>query len=266
MYADKRSMSSYVGGFARLQIKQRRKAFRRHWPLIVAITAGLCVLSAAVVSVLLVDVLVPAWFIGPVIVIGVMEALRTQLDGTYHLESSIEAEGWTSTDLRRALGPRRCVVDGVSFGAQGDVDHVVVGPSGVFAVETKYTDSTMDSRTGRALVRSWVAQSQESARRVRLLFKHNYGHEVDVWAAVVTSGTESLELSPTLEGTDIVRRRDVKALTSRWRDSPPILSSEEVESVRAALLAYRVFERTSSAAEARLAGRGRDLLARGGRS
>jgi hypothetical protein len=160
-------MSSYVGGFARPLTKERRRAFRKHWPLLVAITAGLCLLSATGLRWALGDIAIPAWMLGPVFVVAVMGALKTQLDGTYLLESSIDAEGWTSTDLRKALGPRWHVVDGVSFGAQGDADHVVVGPSGVFAVETKFTDSTMNSRTGRALVRSWIDQGYENAQRVR---------------------------------------------------------------------------------------------------
>lgn len=237
--ADKPCMSSYVGGFARSLIKERRRAFRRHWPLFGAITAGLCLLSAAGLRWALEEIAVPAWMLGPVFVVAVMGAVKTQLDGTYHLESSVEAEGWTSTDLRKALGPRWYVVDGVSFGAQGDVDHVVVGPSGVFAVETKYTDSTMDSRTGQRLVTSWIDQSYKNARRVRFLLKHNYGHDLDVSPVVVVSGTELLALSPDVEGTQVVRRRDLRTLTCRWRDRPVSLTPEQVESVRAALLDYR---------------------------
>ena len=168
-----------------------------------------------------------------------MGAIKSQVDGTYHLQNSIEAERWTSTDLRKALGPRWYVVEGVSFGAQGDVDHVVVGPSGAFAVETKFSESSMDSCTGRRLVTSWIDQSYENARRVRLLLKHNYGHELDVSAVVVVSGTEFLTLSPEVEGTQVVRRRDLRTLTSRWREGSVSLTSEQVESIRAALLDYR---------------------------
>lgn len=232
-------MSSYVGGFARPLIKERRRAFRKHWPLFGAITVGLCFFSAAALRWSLGGVTVPAWVLGPVFVVAVMGALKTQLDGTYHLESSIEAEGWTSTDLRKALGPRWYVINGVSFGAQGDVDHVVVGPSGVFAVETKFTDSAMESRTGRSLVTSWIDQSYDNARRVRLLLKYNYGHELDVSAVVVVSGTEFLTLSADVEGSQVVRRRDLKTLTSRWAGAPSVLRPDQVESVRAALLDYR---------------------------
>lgn len=155
------------------------------------------------------------------------------------MESSIDAEDWTSNDLRRALGPRWYVVDGLSFGAQGDVDHVVVGPSGVFVIETKYTDSTMDSRTGRALVRSWIDQSHDNARRVGLLLKHNYGHDLEVTPRVIASGSEFLTLSSEVEGADVIRRRHLKAETDRWRKLPAVLTAEEVESIRAALLDYR---------------------------
>lgn len=116
---------------------------------------------------------------------------------------------------------------------------MVVGPCGVFAVESKYTDSTMDSRRGRASVRSWVDQSHDNARRVRLLLKHNCGHELEVSPAVIVSGTEFLTLPADLEGTEVVRRRNLKALTSSWRNRPRLLSGDQVESIRAALLDYR---------------------------
>lgn len=234
--------------YARSEIKQRRKAFRRHWPLLAAIAVGFSVLSGLMIKILVGDAAIPAWLIGPAMVLSVAGIMRTHIDGTYHLQSSVEAEGWTSTDLRKALGPGWYVIDGLSFGSQGDVDHVVVGPSGLFSVETKYTDSSMDSRTGRALIRTWIEQSHANARRVRLLLKHNYGHELDVSASVVVSGTEFLKLTADVEGTEIVRRRELKTLTSEWRNRSSSLSPQEVESVRAALLDYRGlredFERT----------------------
>jgi len=48
------------------------------------------------------------------------------------------AERWTADDLRR-LGREWKVVDDVPFNNSFNVDHVAVGPQGVFAVETKFT-------------------------------------------------------------------------------------------------------------------------------
>lgn len=114
--ADKTSISSYADSYARSEIRERRRAFRKHWPLLAAVTAGLCVLFAVVLKLSLGDLYVPVWLLGPVFAVALMGGLKSQLDGTYNLEAGIEAEGWTTRDLRRALGPRWCVVDGVSFG------------------------------------------------------------------------------------------------------------------------------------------------------
>ena len=82
---------------------------------------------------------------------------RSQIDGTYHLVAARDTERWTSKDLRSLLGRGWYVVDGIHFW-HGDVDHVAVGPSGVYLVETKHTDSELDLNTRRGLksASAWV--------------------------------------------------------------------------------------------------------------
>jgi hypothetical protein len=127
-------------------------------------------LPALVLRWLLGDLQVPMWALAPFGFLIALGAIRSQLEGTYHLESGLEAEAWTSRDLKKALGRGWYVVDGISFGDMGDVDHVAVGPSGVFAVETKYTDSTQDSRAGRAIAEGWIVLSTEQVESVRAAF------------------------------------------------------------------------------------------------
>lgn len=117
-------------------IRERRKAFRKHWPLLAVMMAATAGIVAAVFYFLFRDQTVPAWTLGPVAIVAMFWGLRPQLDGTYQLESGLEAQGWTSTDLRKALGRGWYVIDNISFGDMGNVDHAVVGPGGVFAVET----------------------------------------------------------------------------------------------------------------------------------
>ena len=228
-----------MAGWSQRQIKERRKAFRKHWPFLTGVVLALCLMTAMLPYVFLRDRQIPAWMLGPIVIVASFWAMRPQLDGTYQLQSGIDAEGWTSTDLKKALGTGWYVVDGISFGERGDVDHVVVGPAGVFAVESKYTDSTQASRSGRSMIRTWIDQSYDNARRVRLLLKYNYGQEIDVDALVVASGTEFMTLPTEVEDVDVVRRRNLGKRTSVWRGMPRVLSTEQVESIRAALLDWR---------------------------
>jgi hypothetical protein len=237
--ADTTSMVSSTGHFARREIRRRRRAFRKHWPLVAAITLGLSAVTGLVLALILGGRVVQAWVLGPVVVIAAFWALRPQLDGTYLLQSGIEAESWTSRDLRKGLGKGWHVIDWISFGDQGDVDHVVIGPSGVFAVESKYTDSTLDSRVGRKVLERWIEQSHDGARRVRLLLKHHYGQEVEVSALVVVSGSASLSLPADAEGIAVVRRRNLADVTMAWRSTPPRLPTAQIEAIRAGLLEYR---------------------------
>jgi hypothetical protein len=228
-----------VDDFARRKIKERRRAFRRNWALVAAIMLPLCLIAALALRLLFGTREVPIWSLGPIMIVTALWAMRSQLEGTYHLETGLEAEGWTSKDLRKGLGRGWYVVDGISFGERGDVDHVVIGPAGVFVIETKYTDSPLASRSGRETVLGWIEQSRDNANRIRRLLKHNYGHDVDALPLVVTSGTELLTLPAEVEDTYVVRRRNLQKVTGAWRTMPQILSSERIESIRAALLDFR---------------------------
>ncbi len=236
-------MSTHSSGFIHAQIRERRRAFRKHWPLLLVVVSVSCALVGLLFYGLFRDQQVPAWFIGPIALLASFWAIRSQLDGTYHLENGIEAEGWTSQDLKRALGTGWHVVDDISFGELGNADHVVLGPAGIFAIETKYTDSGLDSKKGQATVREWVDQSRASARRVRLLLEHNYGHCVSVQPLVIASGSDGLVLPPGLEGHDVIRRRNVRDHVTRWRTRPAAFTSQQVEEIRAALLDYRGIRR-----------------------
>lgn len=79
------------------------------------------------------------------------------------------AEEWTSAELRK-LGSSFCVFDHVDF-ADGDIDHVVIGPDVALVVETKWTSRDVDVAAGRPspAVMRWVSDAQTAERRVRLM-------------------------------------------------------------------------------------------------
>ena len=98
-----------------------------------------------------------------------------------------EAESWTADEIAK-LGSGWRTVHAIGIGS-GDVDHVVIGPPGVFALETKRKSSPWTradlQRGGR--VDGAKDQAQRSAKAVRSRLR-SYDREVEVTAVVVLWG------------------------------------------------------------------------------
>ena len=108
--------------------------------------------------------------------------------GSYRLYVGGMAEDFTSQSLQ-ALGRRGWRhLDGVEF-IDFDVDHVAVGPGGVLAVETKWTDQAWDvaaPKRHRHLDQA-IRQTSIGARRIRS-FLSSEGVDVPVVPALVVWG------------------------------------------------------------------------------
>ena len=228
-------MATYAT-FQRRKIKERRREIRLPWMILLLV----CVAAGAAVGALAqsrssTDEL-PVWVVFALVMGAIAIAMRPQLEGTYHLQSSIEAEGWTSNDLRRELGAGWHVVTGVDFSSQGDVDQIAVGPSGILVVETKSTDRhRIDPRTAER----WAEQVLGNARRVRLMLKHNYGHDMKMTPLIIVSGMKGIELPTEAVGVPIVRRGKLKSAVEQLTQEERVLTVDEAQDVRAALLDYR---------------------------
>jgi hypothetical protein len=69
-------------------------------------------------------------------------------------------------------------IGGLYFQRHGDVDHAVIGPRGVYAIETKWTTEQWDVVNGQlagAYTDGVLSQARDSAERIRLAL--NYGRE-----------------------------------------------------------------------------------------
>lgn len=238
LVADRNLMATLAGNFPQSQISKRRKAFfHKHWwrVLVLALLVGAMVLGLAV---LFPDWSVPGWTTVPlVLVIGTAMAW-SKFDGTYYLEGARDAERWTSKDLRKTLGRGWHVVDGIHFW-HGDADHVVVGPSGVYVVEVKNTDSVLDlsSRYGRDQSEEWVDAVRRRARSTRLLLN---GHGVEVGCLIVIWGLEVSGSPQECAGVPVIHRRDLPNELKTWLDQDSVLSSVQVQSIADDLVAYRM--------------------------
>jgi hypothetical protein len=144
------------------------------------------------------------------------------------------AEQWTASDLRR-LGARGWrLVNGVRLGVE--IDHVLIGPGGMIAVESKWSGSSWATSIGRARVVSAVEQVRRGARQLRLLSElrrcgiEHVGSVVVLWgpdaADVAIAGSEP-------DATAVVAGSDISA----WLGELPggVLTSEQIHGAWAVL-------------------------------
>lgn len=124
---------------------------------------------------------------------------RRQFDGA-------EGERLTAGILRGLRSRRWKCAHNIHFLA-GDVDHVVAGPGGVFAIETKWTNDACPVKNG-AFTNEWdvkaVRQAQRGAERVGWLLAGNYNVPVKVRALVVIWGPGRPKLDKPLPMGDVL--------------------------------------------------------------
>jgi len=128
-----------------------------------------------------------AWF---------LTALLNATDGTWLRRQGASAEELTSQALRRLRRDGWQTIDAVEFDGH-DIDHVVVGPGGVWAIETKTSMVPMKMRADGIDLYGGdpCLQARQAARKIGLLLRSG-GVELGVGAAVVLWGPGA----PTLEG------------------------------------------------------------------
>jgi Nuclease-related domain len=77
------------------------------------------------------------------------------------------SEQWTAHALRGLRRRGWQLVNHFALGVD-DIDHVVIGPSGAFAIETKWSSSSWQSHFGEQRQRQAIAQARRNARSLRL--------------------------------------------------------------------------------------------------
>jgi hypothetical protein len=113
------------------------------------------------------------------------------------------------------------IFHGVSVrGMRTDCDHVVVGPTGVFAIETKYWSGRVSVEEGEVLYnglrpsRSPVKQARDSARSLQTALNVPGAQPVPVLPVVCLAGSEGV--APThVADVAVCNERDIAALVQR---------------------------------------------------
>ena len=174
-------------------IKSRREYVRANRRLLITVNLGFAMCAVAVV--LLTARIAPsdvAFFVAGASVMSTAFMLwvtaestpaRRQFDGA-------EGERLTAGVLRGLRWKGWKNANNVDFRA-GDVDHVVAGPGGVFAIETKWTNDSCEI-SGEMFTNEWdrkaVRQARVSADRIGWLLAGNYNIPCQVKALLVIWG------------------------------------------------------------------------------
>jgi hypothetical protein len=169
------------------------------------------------------------------------------MDGFDRVRLGARAEGWTSSTLRKSRRAGSRVIDSIPF--EGfDVDHVFIGPGGVFAVETKFTSIPWHQSPDGLVVPFGdpVGQATFGARKVRL-FLSTKGCCVPVTPVVLAWGRGASDLQRSMVGGVVVLPgRELRAWMSEMAGAAS-LTDHDVLAIERALLGFiderRRFER-----------------------
>ena len=205
-----------AGTYARARARQQQYRFiRKSWRLLTLMAVlplGLGVLTLSFMP----DGQFRA-FCGGLLVAGVVGALIfwvAQATGTASTMMGDLAEQWTASELRKLRRRGWRVLNHVKL-RQRDIDHVLIGPGGVYAVETKWSADPWEiADHGRRVVNA-AQQAADNAHDLWLWLK-SYGVEtvqsvVFLWGAGDATGADRTRC-----GDVVVLHGHVAHL---WRDS-----------------------------------------------
>jgi hypothetical protein len=231
--------------------ERARLEVRRAWWSIVQrnVTAWVClVLFGIILSEVISSLQLPTWlrtFLIGFVAASVLACLAWMI----HVRTG--AHGWTLDRLgeeataeavsgrkQRRTGWR--LINGLYLAGHGNIDHVLVGPGGIFAIESKWTSSQCRIEHGSivgTLGRDPVSQAQNGARKVEGILRHGpqrFG--VTVQPVVVLWGPGGLKLDQgwtTVDGVLICEGRRQKSWLRQLEGS--VLDQATVGQVEGAL-------------------------------
>lgn len=148
----------------------------------------------------------------------------------------IGAEGEQMVAHRlRKLDPRWKILHSVPVGDRGsDIDHVLIGPGGVFTVNTKNHPGKEVWVSERALMvdgqrQPYLRNSRHEAKRASKLLTAACGFEVAVQPIIVTVNAE-LTVKSMPPDVEVVGSKSIR----KWLEKRPVvLSDQEVEAIYA---------------------------------
>lgn len=197
----------------------RREAWRRarcSWRRLLVFLVGWVVLTV-VVSGLQQTEFLRGLFAGLMLgLLGLFVMVFLVATGIAHRQMGGAAEQWTAELFKELDRGRWFVVHDVSF-EQMNVDHVLVGPGRIYAVETKWTSWHGNPRFLQSA--RWCAE--RGARKLqRLLASRGLSRKVTAFVVVWGPGTEGMSPEPVWkDGVGLVAGVHAEAWLARLRSS-----------------------------------------------
>lgn len=133
------------------------------------------------------------------------------MSGTDRRTTGLDAQEWTRSEVRKLRRQGWRAVHGVPLPNGGDIDHVIVGPAGAFAVETKWSLEWAAGRHADDTLRRAAAQAKAGRRKVALILRSSdRGGRIDVpveplivvWGRL-PDGTPTTAEVPVVHGSDL---------------------------------------------------------------
>ncbi len=160
---------------------------------------------------------------------GVLASLVRQVTGTAPAMMGGQGEQWTASELRPLQRRGWRVVHHVSL-RPWDIDHVLIGPGGAFAIETKWSAQPWVLEPAEARVLSAARQAADNARDLRLWAPFRKAG-IDVQPVVMLWGPaatpDGLGVPTDLDGATVMRGSHAPAWRTRLANN--VLSPEQVE-------------------------------------
>ncbi len=186
----RRSLASdeRAGSWARGHARRAQREFLREtWWLFGSFTA-LAIGAAVVCGLFIPSAFMRGLVLGVALVAapGAVWIVAMQYTNTAPIMMGDQAEQWTAQELRRLTRRGWRLLNHFSLRVD-DIDHVLLGPGGAYAVETKWSGSSWQSDYGIARLREAIAQARENERALRLWHPFR-SQQIPVSAVVVLWG------------------------------------------------------------------------------
>lgn len=157
--------------------RAQRDFMRRSWRGLLPASLALMMIPIAVAYFVFPDgvlrgVVIGGGLVGPPLFIW---SWIIQASGAAPAMMGDQAEQFTAQELRKLIPRGWRLVNHFSL-TEGDIDHVLVGPGGIYAIETKWIGSNWHSEYGRKRLEGALKQIQRNARQLRLwqsIKRHN---------------------------------------------------------------------------------------------
>ena len=196
-------MKNRPGERARRHLRTvQRRAVKKLWRPIAMFASVLVAISVGV-SFLPTSMFLKGFFLGflTLAVMVIIAWLVAVTSGSYgwslgKMGEEITAEAVTSS-ARRRQGWR--LVNGIYFDRHGDIDHVLIGPGGVFVIESKFMTGqcrVVGTRVVGVTGREPISQAHDGARKVEKMLKYGSGRfDVTVQPVAVIWGPGRIKMA-----------------------------------------------------------------------